>query len=242
LRKFRKSKTQRNLVNPGVDRITKSTNVRVLYIVVLVGIILYLILDAVAQLLPPHYSPISQAESDLAVGPFGLIMTINFINRGIFSLVFLFSFAATIRLTGEKVAQYRGGLYLFSAWSIGALLLAFFPTDVPATPISWHGVIHLAVAIVAFITGAFGALLLSIRMSENKTLRNVRRFALPIGILAVVFCLIEFLTTFFAPHLTSKFGGLFERLFLGTMLAWIGIVAAYSVNHKEMPIDPSVLK
>ena len=47
------------------------------------GIALYLVLDVVAQMLPPHYSPVRQAESDLAVGPYGYVMTINFVVREI---------------------------------------------------------------------------------------------------------------------------------------------------------------
>ena len=214
-------------------------NVRRLYAVVLIGIVLYLILDMVAQLLPPHYNWISQAESDLAVGPFGYIMTINFVNRGLFSLAFLFAFMGTIRLTGEKIAQCSTGFFLFGAWSIGALLLAIFPTDVPATPISWHGAIHLVVALLAFLTGALGALMLSLKMRGNQTLRNVGRFALPIAMLAVVFCMLELLTPFFAPHLAAHFGGFFERIFLGTMLVWIAAISAYMLMHELKPNAPT---
>ena len=201
--------------------------VRRIYIVVLIAIILYVVLDVVAQLLPPHYSPINQAESDLAVGPFGYIMAINFLNRGLFSLAFLFAFIGTLRLTGEKFANYRRGLFLFGTWSIGALLLAFFPTDVPATPISWHGAIHLVVALIAFLGGAFGALDLSLKMPENQFLVNMRKFVLPIAVLAVVFCLVDLLTPFIAHHLAAHYGGLFERLFLATMLVWIAAISAY---------------
>lgn len=222
------------------------TNVRRLYVVALIGIVIYLILDVLVQGLPPHYNWISQAESDLAVGPYGYIMTINFVNRGLLSLAFLFAFIGTIRLTGEKFSQYRAGVFLLGTWSIGALLLATFPTDVPATPISWHGAIHLVVAVIAFLTGAFGALILSLRMSGNKTLRNLRRFALPISALAVVFCLLELLAPFVTPHLAAHFGGFFERLFLGTLLIWIATISAYmllkhestSVASTNIPANP----
>jgi len=73
-----------------------------LFWIVLVGIILYAVLDVVAQILPPHYNPISQAESDLAVGKFGLIMTINFVNSGVLSLVFIFTFLRTLDLMGNR--------------------------------------------------------------------------------------------------------------------------------------------
>ena len=129
-----------------------------LFWAVIVGIVLYVILDVVAQLLPPHYSPISQAESDLAVGKCGLIMTINFLNRGVLSLLFIYAFLRTLDLAAVSSSRFRAGTYLLSAWAVGAILLAIFPTDVPATPVSWHGGIHLVVAIIAFIGGAFGTL------------------------------------------------------------------------------------
>ena len=209
------------------------TKIRRRYAVALAGVVLYLVLDIVAQLLPPHYSPISQAESDLAVGPFGYIMAVNFLNRGLLSLEFLFAFMGTVRLTNGNVSQYRRGTFLLGVWSVGAVLLALFPTDVPSTPVSWHGAIHLVVAIIAFIGGAFGALLVSVRMGGNRTLQRARRFALPISELAVVLCLIELLGPFFAPHIASRFGGLFERLFLGAVLLWMSSISVYMLRSSN---------
>ncbi len=220
----------------------ESMKVRRRYAVVLVGIVLYVILDAVAQLLPPHYNPISQAESDLAVGPFGYVMTINFLNRSILSFAFLFAFSGTIRLFGENGAQYRRGFFLLGARSVGSLLLAVFPTDVPSTPVSWHGAIHLVVAVVTFLTGAFGTLALSINMKGNQTLRKVRQFALPIAVLAVVFCILELLAPFFAPRLATHFGGLFERIFLGTMLAWTTAISVYILKNEPKPVAPTSVR
>lgn len=206
------------------------------YAVALAGVVLYLVLDAAAQLLPPHYSPISQAESDLAVGPFGYIMALNFLNRGILSLEFVFALMGTVRLTDGDIPHYRRGILLLGVWSVGALLLALFPTDVPSTPVSWHGATHLVVAVVAFIAGAFGALLVSIRMGGNQTLQRVRRFALPISAMAVVFCLLELLGPFFAPHFMSDFGGLIERMFLGTVLLWMAAISAVILKDVGNPV------
>jgi len=67
---------------------SKLSRVRYPLVIVDALIILYVVLDAIAQVLPPHYSPLSQAESLLAVGPYGYIMTVNFLIRGVFSLLF----------------------------------------------------------------------------------------------------------------------------------------------------------
>lgn len=204
------------------------------YSVALAGVVLYVVLDAIAQLLPPHYSPISQAESDLAVGPYGYIMTINFLNRGLLSLEFLFAILGTARLAGADPSKFRTGKILFGAWSVGALLLAVFPTDVPAMPVSWHGAIHVVVAILAFLGGAFGALSISLGMRRVKALEGVSRLAVPISLLAVLLCLVELLGPFAAPHIAAHFGGLFERLFLGSVLVWMVAVSVYMIGSKSL--------
>jgi len=209
----------------------KSDSAKFLWVVVF-EIFLYVSLDVISQLLPPHYSSISQAESDLAVGKYGLIMSINFLNRGILSLLFIFAFLRTLDWLGVTRQQFRAGTYLLGAWAVGAILLAIFPTDVPATPVSWHGAIHLAVALVAFIGGAFGALIFAQKLQKVHELRGLSRLAMPLSVLAVILWIIEFLS-FIAPHLNASIGGLIERLFLGSVLFWIGTVSAYLAMHSH---------
>jgi hypothetical protein len=209
----------------------KHPNSEWLYAVVLDGVLLYLALDVVAQLLPPHYNPLSQPESDLAVGPFGYIMTINFLNRGLLSLGFLFALHRTIRDTGSASLRPRNGYLLFGAWSVGSVLLAIFPTDVPPTPVSWHGAIHLVVAVVAFLGGSFGALSLTLNFRGSGFLERVKRIVLQVAILAVVLCLVDLITPFLAPRTAAAFGGLFERLFLGALLFWIAAISASALRH-----------
>jgi len=197
------------------------------------GVALYVILDAVAQLLPPHYSPIRDAESDLAVGPYGYIMTINFLNRGLLSIVFLYALGKVTSAPGEfaspeAAGRFRTGKLALWVWGVGAILLAIFPTDVPATPVSWHGAIHLVVAIVAFIGGALGTLLLSMRFSESKTLRGAKGVAFAIALLSVVFLFVMLGAT------GSRVGGLTERLFLGAVLLWIAYVSAYLARRGKV--------
>jgi len=199
---------------------------RYLFAGALAGVVLYVILDAVAQSLPPHYSPISQAESDLAVGPYGYIMTLNFIDRGVLSLCLLFGLVLTIYSTDRPSPRFRKGAYAFAVWSVGALILAAFPTDVPATPVSWHGAVHLVVAIIAFIGGAVGSLYISLGIYGNSPAARARRVALPIAYLAVVLCVVELLGGVAAPGLSAHYGGLLERLFLGSVLLWVAVVSA----------------
>ncbi|MGA2384909.1 MAG: DUF998 domain-containing protein [Candidatus Bathyarchaeia archaeon] len=213
-----------------MGNVEKSGSARLFWEVIL-GIVLYVVLDVVAQLLPPHYSPISQAESDLAVGKYGFIMTLNFLNRGVLSLLFIFAFLRTMDLAGIARSQFRTGTYLLGAWAVGAILLAIFPTDVPATPVSWHGAIHLVVAIIAFIGGAFGTLAISQKLPGKGTLEGLKRVALPLSIIVIVLWVVEFGLPFAFPHLNGRIGGLTERLFLGSVLLWIGVLSAYLATH-----------
>jgi hypothetical membrane protein len=200
---------------------------RRLFRLVVVGVFVYIVLDVVAQLLPPHYSPVTQAESDLAVGPYGYLMTVNFVVRGLLSLLFLYAFRKTLTSEGTSLDRFRVGSALLGVWAVGALILAAFPTDVPATPVSWHGAIHLVVALFAFLGGAFGVYLLARQFGVSRVLTPARGFAVALGVLAVVLCVVDLGSPFVVPHLASRVGGLTERLFLGSVLLWILAVSLY---------------
>ena len=222
-----------------LDEEVQAKRSRLLFAAAVVGLALYLVLDAVAQSSPPHYSPVSQAESDLAVGPYGYLMTLNFINRGVLSLCFLFALALTANSSDTTGPRFRRGGYLFAVWSIGALLLAAFPTDVPPAPVSWHGAIHLVVAVLAFFGGAFGALYISLGMAGNRPLARARGVALPLASLAIVLFLAEFVGAS-VPGLSSSYGGLIERLFLGSVLFWIGSVSVVMLRKPRMAAGAGV--
>lgn len=169
-----------------MDNKKKKVNPAKFFWIVIACIVLYVLLDVIAQILPPHYNPVSQAESDLAVGSFGFIMTINFLNRGFYSLLFIFAFLQTLDVIGVARSKYRSGTYLLGIWGVGALLLAIFPTDVPATPVSWHGAIHLVVAVVAFLAGAFGTFVISRNLGHSRQLNRLGRISLPISALTLI--------------------------------------------------------
>jgi hypothetical protein len=197
------------------------------------AVFLYLVLDVVAQILPPHYNPINTAESDLAVGPYGYIMALNFVNRGLLSLAFLYAFGRTLSFLGVDSAKYRRGVFLLGVWGVGALLLALFPTDVPATPVSWHGLIHLVVAFLAFVGGALGVLGLSLQFGHDPALRDLKKFALPVAAIAVLFLVLLFGLPFVLPHLASRIGGVTERALIGSVLVWMLAVSTYlAKGHK----------
>jgi hypothetical protein len=193
------------------------------------GIALYVVLDAAAQSLPPHYSPISQAESDLAVGPYGYVMAVNFVNRGVFSLVFLLGLMKS--LTSRQ--GLRTGFALFGVWGAGALILSLAPTDVN-TPATLHGLVHLVVATLAFLGAAFGTLSLSRAFERDPSLKDLGRYAMPLAILVMVAFFALYAAPVVLPHLAARVGGLVERVFIGLVLAWT-LVASVSMLRRAGP-------
>jgi hypothetical protein len=196
-------------------------------------IVLYLVLDVIAQLLPPHYSAITQAESDLAVGPYGGVMTANFVVRGLLTLAFLNGLRLTIRAEGGEWPRYRRGLGAFLVWGIGAFLLAAFPTDVPTLPVSWHGAIHGVVAIPVFIGGALGTYWVATRFGTSPTFRSAEGWTTALAWVTVVLLVVEVLGGLADRQLAGEVGGLLERLFLGSVLLWLFLVSVYALRSRE---------
>ena len=204
---------------------SKLSRVRQLFIIVDALIILYVILDVIAQVLPPHYSPISQAESLLAVGPYGYIMTVNFLIRGVFSLLFVYALIQILTMLGENWRSNKWGLYAIGIWGIGALLLSGFPAAGRTIGI------HTIIAIIVLIAAPLGELSISLKLDRMKALADVKKIALVIAVLGVLFMAFYWGVLPFLHHLKSNYGGFFERLLIGSVIAWMGIMSTYALRH-----------
>ncbi|MFZ1023795.1 MAG: DUF998 domain-containing protein [Thermoplasmata archaeon] len=196
--------------------------------VVLIGV--YVVLDIIVQLLPPHYSAITQAESDLAVGPYGFVMTANFVVRGILSLTFVYGLTKATAL-GRRTPL---GVGLLATWGVGAFILAASPTDVGSGSPTLHGLIHLVVAAIAFLAGAIGELLLSRNFRTEGRLAAFYDPALLLAVIATIVCLVTFAATG-APRFVLGAYGLVERIFLGLILLWMLLVALFLLRENPQP-------
>ncbi|HLJ34724.1 MAG TPA: DUF998 domain-containing protein [Ktedonobacteraceae bacterium] len=208
-----------NVVLPEADTGEKQSG-SALALVTIIGIIVYVVIDVVAQLLPPHYNAITQPESDLAVGPYGFLMTINFVIRGVLSLALLIGLTRAL----SKEGRSEFGRVLLSIWSVGAFLLALFPTDIAGQKLTLHGLIHLLVAFIAFVSVAVGELLLSLRFAADERWQTVRNPTVTIAFVTLIALFLLFFGTFAG---LNGIGGLLERVFLGLALLWILVVALH---------------
>ncbi len=186
---------------------------------VMVGIVLSVLLEGIIQLLPPHYNPLSQSESDLAVGPYGWLMALNFVMRGLLYLMFL---AALMRAI-PKEALSRSGLILVGVSAIGKFVIACAATDLTERPETIHGTIHAIAALVSFFCGAYGALLLSRSVRHVPNVYPSQRFLVGLATVTLAWSVIVILTVFVSTQIGVW--GLFERILTALFFLWIFLIS-----------------
>jgi Protein of unknown function (DUF998) len=188
------------------------------------GVVLYVAVDVFLHLLPPHYNPISDSESSLAVGPFGWVMNLNFVGRAAMT----FCLMAAINGTGPATRLRRSGVGLLALGGACSAALAFFPTDVHAAGTSVvrtstiEGAVHLYVAASGFLAALAAFILLTLWIRRGPHVRRAYPAALAFTLLAGAGLVSLVLTIGFAPALL----GLAERICLAGILGWAFAVSA----------------
>jgi len=111
-------------------------------------------------------------------------------------------------------------------------LLAFFADDVEGTPLTGSGIVHLALAFIAFACVAVGTILISAGLRSDPAWQSAASVLLAVAIAgAAAFLLLGTAT----GHRHAP-GGLYERIFLGLELLWICLAAGYAaVRRPEVP-------
>jgi Protein of unknown function (DUF998) len=195
----------------------------------LAGVGGYVAIDILLAFLRPGYSLIYNAESDYGRGPWFWVMDANFLLRCALSLAIASALAQVLRPDGRT----RGGLALLVTWAICSGLLAFFADDVEGTPQHGSGVVHLALAFIAFTAIAIGAILISASLMSDPAWRPAAPVLLAISIAAAIAYLLlgGALKHHHAPD------GLYERIFLGLELLWIAI-AAIALSRRAPATQP----
>jgi hypothetical membrane protein len=201
----------------------------------LAGIAVYVAIDVLLAFLRPSYSLLYNAESDYGRGPWYWVMDLNFLLRCALSLALASALYQTLRRDARTPdARTRWGLALLVTWAICSGLLAFFADDPKGTPQHGSGVVHLVLAIIAFIAIAVGAILISASLMSDPAWRPAAPALLAISIAAALACL---LLGGANKHHHAP-GGLYERIFLGLELLWIAVAALAITRRARGPSDP----
>jgi hypothetical membrane protein len=195
------------------------------------GVICYVAIDVVLKFLRPEYSLLHNAESDYGRGPWFWVMDLNFLLRCALSLTIAVAISRSARMDG----RLRAGQVLLVIWAICSGLLAFFADDIEGTPQHGSGVVHIALALIAFTCVAVGTILISVSLLSDDNWGATGKLLLATSAAGfAAFLLLGSATRH--PHAP---GGLYERIFLGLELLWIAI-AAWHIAAK--PPTPQQLK
>jgi hypothetical membrane protein len=203
----------------------------------LAAVAVYVAIDVLLAFLRPSYSLLYNAESDYGRGPWYWVMDLNFLLRCALSLALASALYQTLRRDARTQdartpdartpdartpdGRARAGLALLVTWAICSGLLAFFADDPEGTPQHGSGVVHLVLAIIAFIAIAVGAILISASLMSDPAWRSAAPALLAISIAAALACLV---LGGASKHHHAP-GGLYERIFLGLELLWIAVAA-----------------
>jgi hypothetical membrane protein len=189
----------------------------------IVGIVIYVALDVALVFLRPRFSVLHNAESDYGSrGRFAWVMDVNFVLRGLLSLAVAGALTAFL---GDRAAV-RIGVGLLGVWALASGLLAFFPDDPVGTRTRGAGVVHVVLALIAFLSVLLGTFATARALREDPRFAPIRRPLLALSSAAVVAILLLG-HSHLRPH---SLGGLFEKIFLGLELAWFLLVAAWIVR------------
>jgi hypothetical protein len=154
----------------------------------------------------PELSAVHMAVSYYMNGRLGWVLGAGLVLLGLGSLVLAFA--------ARPPARSRAGLWLLTAWGIGAIAGGIFPPDPPGhwdEPSSPSGMIHGVAAMIAFLAFPPGAWLLS-RTSTARALA----IACVVSLAVFFFCL--------APVFSNRppyVLGLIERVLLSFYVAWL---------------------
>ena len=146
------------------------------------------VLVVVAQVLNPDQSPLSMGMSGLARGRVPWVMKSSFLARGVSALMLLSALPSQLHVAGSVVA----GFALFWVWGVGSAVLALADTDMPGEAPTRAGAAHALIAMVAYVAGAAGAIVLSLDIARHTDMSGVATWALPISIIAAVALVVQF--------------------------------------------------
>jgi hypothetical membrane protein len=191
------------------------------------AVVVYVAVDVLLKFLRPNYSLLYNAESDYGRGPWYWVMDLNFLLRCALS----FAVVAALHRTARLDDRGRGGLILIAIWAGCSGLLAFFADNPVGTPVTASGIVHLALAFVAFACVTVGTILVSSSLRSDPSWRPGATILLALSIAGAAAVLL----TIFATGHKHDPGGLYERIFLGIELLWFALAAWYVVARRPDP-------
>lgn len=167
-----------------------------------------------AHFLPTGYDPVRDAVSDYGVGPYHRYY------RAMVVLLGLGAALLVVALARDTEAENLGLAFL-GAYAAARLGIASFMTDLPGTPVTQAGRVHLVLAAVAFTAIAFGATDVTGAIDGSPGWSGDVASALRFEARAVALTAVLTLVCFLVPLARERVFGLVERLLYVASVAWL---------------------
>jgi hypothetical protein len=149
--------------------------------------------------------------SSTAMGPYGWLQTLNFIQVGLSVVALAIGMWRTIR------PRPRVGIAFVFLGAV-AMLLSMFTTDGSTnTPTTWHGFIHGIAFLLVLFSTLLGAIALALQLRNNAEWRGVARVAIALPIVIIV--------TFVLSGAVHQAGGVIGIISLLVIFGWYELLA-----------------
>jgi hypothetical protein len=149
--------------------------------------------------------------SSTAMGPYGLLQTVNFIQLGL-SVI-----AIAIGLWRSVQPRPRVGAGFVFLTGV-AIVLAMFTTDGTTNqPTTWHGWIHSLAFLLHLFASLLGAVALAIQLRKNAQWRGIAQASIAVPVVIIA--------TLFLGGAVKQAGGLTGIISLLILTAWYELLA-----------------
>ena len=197
---------------------------RVLALGGVAGPALFTLVVLVCAALRPNYSHSMQVMSALGEtgGPNALLMNaVGFVPTGLLLVAFAFSLSRLV----PRTALATAGALLLGLFGLGIVGAGAFSCDPGCSGLgtSREAYLHIVASVLAFPSGVAACAFWGVAFRSLPAWRALSGFSLTSALLAAVLLL-----TFNATAGSSSFPGVWQRLFLGSLYLWCGVVGCYA--------------
>ena len=178
------------------------------------SVVYYVSAIVLLHLLRTDYDPGYRFLSEYVAGPYGALMTSTFFVLSVGSLALWFGLWRSV----AAKRRFWPGLLLWLVWACAVFIAGLYPGDLQGLPETRIGQIHNLMGMIAFPSATLALPLLSLPLRWEQRWRSVWRVTVVLSATVVA----SFLTTGWL--FTIRLGGLGQRVFLASTLAWMLIL------------------